>query len=1552
MRNWKELGEVPDSDDEDFESQETQQEPNIDLDTDLRAEQQQQPASEDAQEQTTIDTADLLPPYVSPRSPSSSPLSPPPLDDGEDDGMDELRLLTPSPNRVQASTARHNEPDADKKSRFSFEEDEISVPYVTITAPLPGLSTSSLEVLIERRPSSTLSSSKPEQSYTILPSDLEVGRQSPEFDSTQTLARAGRSLRPRKPIQQHPYLLESVQYAHVMKSHGVKPIRVAAEVKEAPRHMEGDSQDPEFEEEISQGLSNGYRVDVTDESQPILFDDMENSQNVPDLATSPLRASSVRPLQQSSSQRSDEDRTDNTSVFDDEFPDIAELVRRPSKPVAKTLKRRLSPNKLPRTKRVSLLTTSPTERSSPPVFRNEDIWSLPSSSPEEEEFNGPSSILGITPRSQPRPRTDTSVIPRNVSPSREYAIPVVDLTNRDVNDDLSGSETDSTTGSSKSGSEEIVRRNQKRIRGVLPASWLRLDQQKGGDANKKTRSRQISPEPAVTKRGVAIPRVSSPRPSNMPLFFSDDDSDDNDVTTGRSEVHGTRRSPPRDRSPIEIWADHDDAGSVVEEDTIDRMLIGRKRTGSTLAKSVTKRRKPVNKNMFHGEPAHKTHQPKITQAFERSSGRTSKADRTSSVAGHRSRTYKKSSRMPPSATRGSTPPLLSILDVLEPMAPPFLKIAARTAKRRQSLGKASPSHKNINLGTRKDNVDALSVLRDWKAGRIRATFPNPPNRKPTGRRPLKPVSANQISPPSLSHGAGHGQWHDSAHVDTSPDVNGENQVENRQTPQHSHKKVPPMARTQSFSARPAQLETEDNGCSSRGFVARKRLLDALHRKSRKDPSASSVCLDELWDPAPPSPPSPAGHEHSTLRPADNVVAPNVVRRVKVKSRFRKRFVPKAVDVHAPHIVHANDPLPMEHMIIQERDEPRHLDKLGGLGPYGTKYTHHFEIFPLDRGVYFHSSTIVGSGWIGKITGPSYTEHTRQSRARAYFSMDDKALSWGAWDDTVSSEFGILVDWIADQLVSRDPVEEPHHNQKPGEAAAFLLRYVVDSLTFRDEDSAKSFLSRSLEVLQGFVNRIDELSEIKFPSSNRLKDMIEVLGHFTLVICAVRQISRINVSLKFQTEVILTKAAKSSIRVLLALGLEDLRTLYGDLQHLSARERGIRSENIIADSWVVLVRVLEHARMPRASFWDITQSVMTESNATTGSDVRVFEDLWRDIFTLLPLAEFDNFGVVKAGNRHTNPVEGWVLPQQLLKRVFHFYTTNPRQSPSFNEYCRALAARCHYLVQEWGWRKCSGIIGTWFDFFGSHNLAHLRNEEAHKSPRFLDHLAGNPSLAIDPGDRCFHIFLKTLALVIQRLKKLGLVNDIRNLVARTLPNHNRQYLKEDDVHERDIAALRNHHDLLCTLFWAAPPDLRPAVHLIEKLVVPGSSHREACLTNLRAWGQLAQFVVSCDEGSVAFKPLVSWQNTIFQQLLDQYLSADSDVQQQVLALSKDGHLISKDDIHSTIRDNRRVAMNILVQSVKASFSVLKLAGSLGVATYVLNICKLARVLGSAAPSFAN
>ncbi|RSL99654.1 hypothetical protein CEP52_009597 [Fusarium oligoseptatum] len=786
------------------------------------------------------------------------------------------------------------------------------------------------------------------------------------------------------------------------------------------------------------------------------------------------------------------------------------------------------------------------------------------------------------------------------------------------------------------------------------------------------------------------------------------------------------------------------------------------------------------------------------------------------------------------------------------------------------MGRSSPGRKVIQLATREDHVDAVSVLNNWRSGSIpqrpsvtaarkaKKTKPRVP------KQPLRETSGNGSSTsrrmPMLSAGP-------SRRLVKQVSQAGSVRYQSDKTaPQPRTKQQPRtnanLSRSGSGVARPAQLEMDETDQSSSfAFRTTKRRLDQLYRKQRGDLSASSILT---FDNAPDTyyPASPP--------PEDNPVPLRVVEEPppdQSRSRFRKRTKPQRIDVEAPQFSRANDPIPVETIPVPEPIQPVEVDgeKLRGLGPYGTQYTHHFETFPLDSRVYFHESTLIGSGVFESVL--NHHKHLGELRSRISFNFGDQVLRWGPWDAQVSSELGVLLDSIADQLERITIESDPPDSTFVLGAARFILKFMMESLSLTEQSSAKSFGCRTLEVFGGFNSRIKALlgrhDGTTQPRYSLIASVYDQLILYVLLALKLCQNDASLVGEQFQMEDLLKDLSKTAISSLIINGTDQVRQSYNDLGNSRIRDRGLRDDMPALHSWVTVMKVLEQARIPRSSFWDVMYSVMATPEAVTSIDASDHERLWKNMFALLPLIEFNDKGILDAGSRHDTAVDGWALPQKLLKKVFQVYKDNPRQSPSFNNYCRALVGRCHYLVQQWGWRKCVAVIGVIFDFFGSQNLAHLRNEEVYQSPKFLEELGGRPSLAVDKADKCFHIFLKLVALSIKKLSEIRSFNDIRNLIARTMPNHNRQLLKEQTIHERDLAALRNHHDLLCTLFWASPPDLRPGAHLIERLVAPATSHKEACLINLRAWNQLARFIISSGEATTSFKSFIQWRNTFFQ-----------------------------------------------------------------------------------------
>lgn len=1366
-------------------------------------------------------------------------------------------------------------------------------------------------------------------------------------------------------------MLEDAQYHRFMKSHGFKPVRVVVEDETADGRRRGrddESQDAEFSAEDSQQVSADALGD-SQERQPVYFGDEADGRD--ELAPTPSPRTSSQTRATSSGRPSPADDTDNTSLIgEDDLPSVADLLRRAQDPRSRPLKRTYSSKSSAGAKRRKFGLHGD-DAAPTPTFKPVEIYDLPSSPPagpsRRSAAKGASRLASASPRPTAKtPLSTTSSTPSR-RPIRKHVVSLLD--DGDSSDDSASTESES----------EAIRRNVKKIRGVLPASWLRLDQVKSHKPGKPSLSRRSPPgsPKQVAKRGVALPR-HAPTPSNPPstaldfLFDDDNDSDDHNddnISNMGGPVGALDKSPLPGRAGSEpsrpLFIDDGDV-SVGEEDTIDRMLPGRSRKRKTDdisggASSASRKMSSARTGVQENTTNSRKRQQKITTTFaSKSRGPGTKPSSRAGWGLHRSSSSRSHGLgTGRSSARPERPPLLSVLDVVKTNAPAFLRIAARTARRAPNQGKSSPSRKQINLGNRKDNVDALSVLRDWKTGKIRPRVPAKTPQRNLGSIPqasATPLGERSANIPSRTLGR------DPAISFVAPKRVAKRSHTQPRAIAHNVKSAHPAPgkatgaatsrtssklRPQDSSSRPAQLETlETHRPGKFAFLAQKRSLDASYRRSKSAHGPAAARLEQYIDSIVPE----AGEDHgeAVLRTAPQTIEVQDPKKTQpCRSRLRKQHAPRFVDVTAPQFLHAADPLPDEETVLIE-DGPvvRTNDKLNGLGPFGTQYTHHFEIFPLDDGVFFHESTFIARGPLERAQEGRFLEKARRVRPRASFQLGDKTLRWGPWDDRTSSELGIVVDSIVDHVTEPDATAGSALTTPVIIAASdFIVDFVADAASFSNDGSIKAFLSRSLEVTRGFINRLEERPNSS-ARHNRDKAVLDILPRFLTFLLRLLRLSLEVPDLmhqSFEIEEVLKKLATLSCRILISSGFGVVEETYADLQRLSYRERGIRADRRELMLWVVLIRVLHAANVRRGGFWDIFGSVILTPGLTACSDVQQLEEAWRALFTLLPLTEFNDVGVLAGGLRLREPSDGWALPQALLKRVLQLYQKNPTQAPSFNDYCRALLGRCHYLVEQWGWRKCAGIVGLVFDFFGAQNLAHLRNEEVYKSPLFLENLTDTPSLSIAPEDRCFHIFVKIVGLAIRGLRGAGLIKDVKNLVARILPNHTRQYSKEQDMHQHELAALRNHHDLLCTLFWASPADLRPGVHLIEKLVVPGTSHRAACIVNLRAWGQLARFVVFSNEDAAVFRPFLSWQNNMFRQTLEQYINAESDMQQQLQALGEGARQdIGASMVKGTILANKAGAMDVLYCSVQSSLEVLKVAPSLAAATYSLNTCELSSI----------
>lgn len=1565
MGNWKDLGVVPDSDDDDvgFDSDNSSQlsSPPDDLDTWGFSGPSEPPQYANVASHHTPkanhQAANFLATSASSGPSQSQSLgeqqTSPSCPDVRDDRLSRLRLsespdpLGYTPTQFKPALGTSSNKDAispsavhTKTRRSSFPSNPLG--NVEPDTPTPGETEQQNRAQIPVEPKRTV----PQQ---VLPVSTF-----PEQNHGR------RSLRPRKPIQEHPYLLENAQYSRVMMTHGVKPIRVtAAQESQTAKEPGEDSQDHDYTGSDSQptsGLPEETQIDEIKPSNIIREADLHELA----LSLSPKTSSPQRHLRESSEQGPGQ-HTDNSSISDeDEFPDIKDLLTLKGSASTKPSKRQLPAQSSTSRKRIRTKRTPVLQDSTSRVPA--DAWDFPL--PPSDSQSGTPERNSCATRPPSRQVISSGTSPCMSSSQRDIllrrsrisAAPLIEVSSGD-----SASEKERASDPNDSASEsdfDLMQQTRKKIKGVLPASWLRLDQQTRKMTARKTAARSSPPQDLDEPRpGLAIRRLGPSKSTSSVRTFLDelnDGSDENDVHATPSNHETLHHDSEWAASRDDVYMPEcDDGGSVVEEDVVDMMLPNNKRRPSHKFSRPRKRQK--TKQVVFKEPRHKRYQQhKIDQSFHPSDGSSSEMTRT-----RRPVIDKRNRRQ---AERLNLPPALSIVDFIQPNAPDFIKIAARSAGKRKDMGRSKPSHKNIDLGNRTDNVDALSVLTEWRSGKLKPSPSAPLIPKQTlsranlqtDRQPLRPLSTNfrgKSGTPARISFTQPQKLTRQINVDEIIACQGPALQFPSQPSQATKSSKSKFYSGNDSGHRPAQLENETFNDDTVAFTTRKKILDLVFRKDRREVPASTF---KFQQPA-------AVSKHASTNQSEN--RPRALHdqhlddtRTKreadlqnlrlVRRRLRKATAPRRLDLEAPQFKHANDPIPITTQM--DVDEARiyvqapERNKILGLGPFGTQYTHHFDIFPLHEDTYFHNSTLIGDGTLKKVLDFRSNDVLKEARPAAIFDIFDHHFHWDIWTDTTSSELGLLFDLMTEQLEVVQVLEDSANQYWPTICANHILKYLLQSVRLQQEGNFSAFTQRLSKLFLGFL---DSTRSMRSAHKND-RTLLEINLRFlmcALIVLRFCQGSRELLDDCLQAENTVQKYARVIIQQLLESGLSTIRSLYENLQRLSARERGIRSDANLAISWVVVIKVLSSAQIPRAGFWDLTSSMMATTNSLQTNDAQKFEELWKDMFTLLPLGEFDDVGVLSKGMRHTRPLQGWCLPQKLLKQVFDAYQRNQKQSPSFNDYCRALLTRCHYMIEQWGWYKCVGVVGTIFDFFGSRSLSHLRNEEVYRSPDFLEELSGSPCLSVQHGDRCFHIFLKVLALAIQHMKRQDTPSNVRNLITRCLPNHNRQYSREQTVHFEDLASLRNHHDLLCTLFWSAPPKDRRPVELIEKLVSPASSHKEACLINLRAWSQLARFVVSSGGSIEDYRPFMSWQNNIFQQLLTQYLTAANDVQQQFMSLAKEKRKdIQQHMLDAIVIANQNAAKDILYASVQASADVMKHCPSLASATFSFNVIQMNKV----------
>lgn len=1398
---------------------------------------------------------------------------------------------------------------------------------------------------------------------TGVPANHEVVQHAPKEDLYSPESDARRTFRPRNPIQMHPYLLENEQYRKSFHARGLRPVHVAPTAG-----LDGDTQNRDTQQEDGlrghdQPSSQLSRWSSTSPDSPgdqlhamHNSDGYSSAEDIPDLDTL-TRAPVV------GEQRSGFKRRKTTQGLATVQVDEHEPFHEPDRPASSPAHSTLPKPKRSYRKKFRF----------PPGFSPAQ---LPTPVASSELSRSTHDVMHAESDSESEPASER----RGNLPSRPslHDTPKIGVTPISI---PSSGPDDSEPESS---GDEQIRRAQKRIRGVLPASWLRLDKQPQRPKHLENGHRpwsKSSPN-GVPDKGIA--RKIPHRHTHDTSTGLNNDVDRPNVFDMSEEFGGSDIEHLRPLSPLRnssvtngiatLPTFDEDVASVIEEDYVDPMLQKSERV-------VFAPRKKRKKQM------------RLMDSFQRSTTRPDvKQIRSGTSNKHNGATLGAKPRRAVKAHRKSAP-RLSILDAPQaasaPPLPSFIGVARRQVRSRRDQGRHSPGKKQISLHTQQDGTEVDDVLRDWRNGRLKSVN--------TTRRP--PTSGHRVPLSEQSHNR-QAQLPRYCSKDLADD-NGPSRI--FAAPQQRRSK-PKTKTRQSLLAGISgnqlqatddpfaeQTRTQDALSSLRhpkaidgGLRARERQgqLEELETEHDAHHSTSAFRRDLLQLSTKPRPSLTQQQRPATIplqrflaeaEDVDDVLlttdAPIITRdRVhpennkplsSSRSRPRKRQ-PRWLDLGQIEI-HRRlvDDLPLEQT---PSPPPRQIAKdsspaVQGLGPFGTQYTKDFGIAPFSMGICFRQTSFIGGGELRAVLNLK-SKDLDVDTGSTIVSYKDLTATLGPWTEEVSSHLKALCARVirdheslslGSQLV--DDLEPRRALTDVSTVLRTMMRYLTLKLSFFDTIDRQLCVSTLTGMARDLYSFLRDMRQR--PADARLSSSCHSLVQplsYLLAFCAaglaISQDVVVNQETSHHLKDVTGSVGKELMKTVLGSSSHQLQAFHDPANLRYVREAGIGDEEISIEAILISYHILEGIGFGSLNFWTLVNDELCQRLPEQCVDVRLLENIWLDMFAILPLLELDVIGILRPGFRIITGRSGsgpCVTAQQLLKSTFAL-GLEQCIPPTLNAYVRAVLGRCYTLLRTWRWRKSEALLGSMFDFFAGNGLHMLRNEEKTAGCSFLERLDLDMTPHADASDGSFQIFLKTLAIGLLQLQEIYTDKKIKNITWRFVPNHGRSHKKEDALKQEDLSALRNHHDLLSVLYYASPVSARPKLALLRGLVDFKASHVELCRLNTRAWANLVRYQLSTDESAECIDTFVAWFDEMTSGCLFQHRLARTEAEAVRDSTNTIGTIfISQTMLESTISGNQRNVESILEALLGSLTGIVRHANNVTAATALVEKISMSPIL---------
>lgn len=1307
-----------------------------------------------------------------------------------------------------------------------------------------------------------------------------------------------RSLRERKEIQMHPYLIEDAKYQSLVRKAGLKPVRVVTAESAARRPQEE-----------SQETIIGVPEPPSSPASEFIFP----PSSPPDPCKSPA-STSRQPIPKDKSQ-SEHDHVQPHSqkrrkLFHDsqvkkhkqQFPSFKVVIQKAdtfvSTNTTQSVQAPLSP---PRSGSVSSV-----------AHVGKDGFRFP------RGFTPPAKTFDTTAQSASRDATDLTI-----DEDFDSDAPL------DAEDDHISSQTSIEDNEPEEVvSDMAVRQYQRRIKGVLPASWLTLDlKNKGGktsNSSSERHQRELVSTRAEPQKGVARP-ISRPRntalesltPRATFAFLEDSsDSDDTDLnasaTVDIQVAKESRKTSAGSRKFHDLTNDVDE--DIPEDNTLEeifspvrRSVFGHNRSHSSIPK--TYKRKQVS---------YKNNQPQKSRPL-----------RQMHLDDSTPRPSKRKVRRPQI-------PNLSILDAPDVARRPrkeqphFLRVATRQVRSRKDQGRSSPTRKVFNMATREETKETNKALWDWKKGSMKQAKLSMTSTPRSARQPLQSLSTNRLKRTDRVYTSTLPQ---SSVSDERPRFLQELDLTSENLTFAQPLAIPPMksrvvsttmkqsrlvrknviSRTHAITSlrrdgpRPVESEIvgREGGLSPYAFSASLAALD----KDRK----RTFTLDRYISALEPPDPNVAQLSRPDIQPIPETLENEQPARQKPP---RKRIPARAEVIvidPMPQITASSEPAKRTNTTPVDNTK-RLSNTLFGFGNISI-FSVDFNILPIRKGTYFHDSTLIGECGLSRSLNINERNMDRDA-GFATIDLGDQVFRWGPWNEQVSSELGVIMDFLKNDIEKYGSLPEISSNSDSFRVLVFVIRWITDTMHFIDPIDRVSFIER-VELLIGDLR--NHIAMASHANQSGWQVYLRLASLNIILANQIRQVASHELVNTFKREntVNLVKTVSRQLSSLMYNhhGLQDIRQFNERNQDVNL-ESGIRHDYPAVEAHIVLFQILHSSHDFQGWFNEF--ALLSFADKTSSSNIQHFEEVWEAVFTTLPLYEIDACGLGRPGLRFRDKYDQWPIVQKLVSKVLDTYYLDSDQPSFYINYCRILFQRCLLLMVYWSWRHCKGILETLFDFYAKNVMYNLKTEQSFGSPSFLEALDTNPSIEIEPNDSSFHLFLKILGSGLRYLSQVHDTKTMRNITWRLLPNHGRVYPKEKPLAHEDLDALRNHHDLLCTLYWAVPANCRPRLQTIRNVIDPATSHLETINLSIRSWRRLVHFKLSTNEEDADLKHFADWYNFFASGIVRQHQLAKTEVEAQ----AKNQMHFSKQDIESTVSHNQRQIEALISSTITAMDSAIQ------------------------------